>query len=72
MARNTINSEYATVLTCVTPTRISLLIEPPPLIISPAVDDFRNPVPPRRKPVESRLSTSSNDTLFHLANALNK
>lgn len=43
-------------LTCVTPTRTSLLTEPPPFNISPPL--FRKPDPPRRNPVAISSRTS--------------
>lgn len=49
-------------LTCVTPTRTSLLTEPPPFNISPPL--FRKPDPPRRKPVAMSSSTSSSVARF--------
>ena len=51
-----------TTLTWVMPTRISRLTLPPPLIISPAAELFRKPVPPLRKPVARMFNTSSS---FH-------
>ena len=47
------------VLTCVTPTRTSLLTPELPLIISPV--PLRNPTPPLRKPDISTPKASSNE-----------
>ena len=63
----TLQVTIVTVLTCVTPTRTSRLMLLLPLIISPALELFRKPIPPLMNPDASRFRTSSSFGCFDFA-----